>query len=282
MEGILILSSFSISKSDCVLTSVLSDSFLLKFPRAGVFFWLPLSRPRGWKKVHPMQSNAVPSLYNLMSAVLHLTPWVLHCGLIMTQWICGMIPCWCSDCAPIKMRFTSCVKCRSSVGHKNDDDDEHSCCVKCSSGPRAERGGFLQKKQVFGQTWVVNRRFAESQWQEVAQRHWSNTTAGCWDPKCLLSSELGKQEHLYVRAPSRWLGGPELVCQCFSCGFLHPLCLWVTVHGSQRSQLAAADWEGPTEHRDPDCFALVAAQTRLFCQNPPKASVTFSHQRAER
>lgn len=148
MEGILILSSFSISKSDCVLTSVLSDSFLLKFPRAGVFFWLPLSRPRGWKKVHPMQSNAVPSLYNLMSAVLHLTPWVLHCGLIMTQWICGMIPCWCSDCAPIKMRFTSCVKCRSSVGHKNDDndDDEHSCCVKCSSGPRAERGGFLQRE----------------------------------------------------------------------------------------------------------------------------------------
>lgn len=126
----------------------------------------------------------------------------------MTQWICGMIPCWCSDCALIKMRFASCVKCRSSVGHKSDDDDddELSCCVKSSSGPRAERGGFLQKKQLFGQTWVVNRRFAESQWQGAARRHWSNTTAGCWDPERLLSSELGKTGAPVCASPQQMAG----------------------------------------------------------------------------
>lgn len=55
----------------------------------------------------------------------------------------------------------------------------------------------------------------------------------------------------------------------------------VRVCGSQWSQLAVADWDGATEHRDPDCFALVAAQTRLLCQNQLRASVTFSHQRSD-
>ncbi len=37
-------------------------------------------------------------------------------------------------------------------------------------------------------------RFAKLQWQDTTRCRWSNTTAGCWDLKHFMSTELGQQE----------------------------------------------------------------------------------------
>lgn len=54
--------------------------------------------------------------------------------------------------------------------------------------------------------------------------------------------------------------GWEDLCWCGFAGMSSTVCERVAVQGSQRSQLAAADCGGSTQHGDPDCFALVATQ----------------------
>lgn len=58
--------------------------------------------------------------------------------------------------------------------------------------------------------------------------------------------------------------GLEGLCWCGFASMSSTACESVAVPDSQRSQLVVADLEGTTEHRDPDCFALVAAQSRLL------------------
>lgn len=154
----------------------------------------------------------------------------------------------------------------------------------CDWDLELEVRGLEAVRAVAAHTEMSQCRFAKLQWQDTTRCSWSNRTAGGTSNISWALSWDSRSRGAPVCA-SPPADGWEVLCRCVYvlcwcvlARMSSTVCEWVAVRGSQRSQLAGARLR---RHRDPDCFALVAAQSRLLYQNQPRASLTFTHNRAE-
>lgn len=134
---------------------------------------------------------------------------------------------------------------------------ETSCyCVKCLSGrtgveARGEAGGNKTSGCLdIDESWTAglqnyNDKTRHSAADQTQQQAGGTSNISCAQQcVCMCVWEgAGAEEHLW--APNRWLGGPRSMC-AFAWMSASTLCVWLALRGSQRSQLAVADWEEVT------------------------------------
>lgn len=87
----------------------------------------------------------------------------------------------------------------------------------------------------------------------------NSSAGGTSDASWALSWDSGSRGAPVCASPPSQADGWEVLCWRVLARMPSTVRVWVAVRGSQRSQLAVADCEGVTEHRDPDCLALAAA-----------------------